>query len=253
MTVKRLSVVPVTTGTHPAPRRPGFPPARERRLCKGLRTRESIPDRATMTPGAVRHPGRPNQVGNPGTLVAFAVAALLAVGACSSRLRSGRVPSRADDGRDRQRRAASHRHAATAAGPTPTAVLAAAAPTPTSAPTPPTARRRAVHLSRRRRARLLPSRPRADEHGYASGDPDATRTARLRLSPRRHPPRHPAGRACRVLQRGRIFGRARLTSISRVRASPTETLSPPAPECCSYSRRGAPRHSGCSGCGSPST
>ena len=29
------------TGTHPAPRRPGFPPARERRLCKGLRRRAS--------------------------------------------------------------------------------------------------------------------------------------------------------------------------------------------------------------------
>ena len=91
---------------------------------------------ATITPGAVRHPGRPNQVGNPGTLVAFAVAALLAVGACSAD--SGQAASRP----------VPTTGATTSAEPpptvtppaalpeTPTAVLVAAAATPTSAPTP---------------------------------------------------------------------------------------------------------------------
>ena len=46
------------TGTHPAPRRPGFPPARERRLCKGLRRRASRVWRGTPL-GRHPHPRRP--------------------------------------------------------------------------------------------------------------------------------------------------------------------------------------------------
>ena len=88
-----------------------------------------------MTPGAVRHPGRPNQVGNPGTLVAFAVAALLAVGACS--VDSGQAASRPVPTTGATA-TAEPQSTATATMPpeTPTAVLVAAAPTPTSAPTP---------------------------------------------------------------------------------------------------------------------
>ena len=141
-----------------------------------------------MTPGAVRHPGRPNQLGNPGTLVAFAVAALLAVGACS-----------ADSGQAASRPVPTTGATATAEPPptvtppaappeTPTAVLAAAAPTPTSAPTPtPTAQ--ATPTSTRtpqpRPTRMAAAQPTATPTSTAmpQATPTPTRTATPQPTP----------------------------------------------------------------------